>query len=338
MKRRALAIFIAIFTSTALLAQTRDRLTVKLGTVAPRDSSFHRILQQMGEQWRTAGNADVKIYPGGTLGGEAEMVRRMKTGVLDGGLLTCVGLSNIDADVLALQSMPMMFRSLAEVDYVNDRLRSRMEKKLREKGFVVLFWADAGWVRFFSRQPLATPDDLRRMKLFSWSGDVAAADILKSAGFKPVMLETADILPGLETGMIDAVALPPYVALTTQVHGVAKNMLDLNWAPLVGAVVVTERSWNRFPPAVQLQFARAAGEAGKQMKARNRLESEQAVAAMQRRNLVVRAVTPAAEEAWRKVAEAAYPQIRGRMVPAELFDEVQRLLGEYRGAHPGGGR
>jgi TRAP-type C4-dicarboxylate transport system substrate-binding protein len=110
-------------------------------------------------------------------------------------------------------------------------------------------------------------------------------------------------------------------------------MLDLNWAPLVGALVVTERSWNRLTPAVQLQLARAAAESGRQMKARNRIESDLAVEAMKKRHLVVHAVTPATEEAWRKAAEAAYPQIRGRIMPADLFDEVRRLLAEYRAAH-----
>jgi TRAP-type C4-dicarboxylate transport system substrate-binding protein len=333
MKR--LGLCVALFLTGALFAQS-SKVTIKLGTVAPRDSSFHRILMQMAEQWRKASNGavELKIYPGGTLGGEAEMVRRMKTGVLDAGLLTCVGLSDIDNSVEALQSLPMMFRSLDEVDYVGVKLYPKMDKKLREKGFVVLFWADTGWVRFFSKKPLATPDDLKKMKLFSWAGDVASVDILKSAGFKPVPLETADILPGLETGLIETVSMPPYVALTTQVYGTANHMLELNWAPLVGGLVVTERAWTRLTPDVQRQLAIAAGEAGRQMKARNRLESDQAVEAMKKRNLVVQPVTPAIEEAWRKAAEAAYPQIRGRIMPADMFDEVKRLLAEYRAAHP----
>jgi TRAP-type C4-dicarboxylate transport system, periplasmic component len=116
---------------------------VKLGTLAPKDSSFHRILIDMGSQWSTQG-VELKIYAGGARGGESEMVSHMRNGALDAGLLTAVGLSDIDPSVQALQSIPMFFRSLAEVDYVGEKLRPRLEKRLREKGFVVLFWADAG--------------------------------------------------------------------------------------------------------------------------------------------------------------------------------------------------
>jgi len=305
---------------------------VKLGTLAPKDSSFHRILTDMGAQWRAQG-VELKIYAGGARGGESEMVSHMRNGALDAGLLTVVGLSDIDHSVEALQSIPMIFRSLAEVDYVGDRLRPRLEKRLREKGFVVLFWADAGWVRFFSRKPIVHPDDLRKAKLFTWAGDVPSVNLYRVSGFQPVPLETSDILPALSTGMIDAVPLPPYIALTTQVFVHAPYMLQLDWAPLVGALVVTEKRWNTLSPDVQRELARAAGEAGRQMKERNRLESDDAVVKMQTRGLHVTAVPPGVESEWRNIVEERYPQLRGARVPADLFDEVVRLLGEYRRAN-----
>lgn len=303
--------------------------TLRLGTVAPKDSSFHKILIDMAKQWRTQG-VELKVYAGGTRGGEAEMVRLMRNGVLDAGLLTAAGLSDIDKSVEALQSVPMLFRSLDEVDYVGEKLRPRLEKRLRAEGFVVLFWADAGWVRFFSKHPVVHPDDLRKAKLFTWAGDISAVDIYRSAGFKPVALETNDILPSLQTGMIDAVPMPPYVALTTQVFRDAPYMLQLDWAPLVGALVVTEKKWNQLAPDVQRELARAAAAAGRQMKERNRFESNDAVVQMQKRGLKVTTVTPTVVAEWRKTVEEKHGRFRGGQVPAELFDEVVRLLDEYR--------
>ncbi len=302
---------------------------MRLGTVAPRDSSFHKILSTMAGEWKARG-VDLKIFPGGVRGGEAEMVSLMRNGALDAGLLTAVGLSEIDPSVEALQSVPMLFRSLAEVDHVGEKLRPRMEKRLREKGFVVLFWADAGWVRFFSKTRIERPDDLRKAKLFTWAGDVSAVKLYRAGGFHPVALETNEILPSLQTGMINAVPLPPYVALATQVFVHAPHMLQLDWAPLVGALVVTEKSWNGLTPEVQHSLARAAAEAGRQMKARNRAESDQAVAKMKLRGLQVSTVSPALQFEWRKVAEARYAGIRGGKIPADLFDEVVSLLDEYR--------
>jgi TRAP-type C4-dicarboxylate transport system substrate-binding protein len=318
-------LLVLLFASTLRAAER----PLKLGTAAPRDSSYHKILLQMGERWRASG-ADLKIYPGGVLGGEAEMVRRMKTGALDAALLTVAGLSDIDDSVRALQNMPLMFRTLDEIDYIGEQLRPRLEKNLRTRGFVVLFWADAGWVRFFSKNPVLTPDDLRRTKLFTWAGDPDAVQIYRSAGFHPLPLETNDIATGLQTGMINAVPMPPYIALALQVYPLAPHMLEINWAPLVGALVVTERAWNRFTPAQQIALARAAAESGREIKRRNRLESDQAVEAMKKRGLIVHPLTPDLETVWRRETEAIYPQLRGRLVPADLFDEVRRLLQERR--------
>lgn len=316
-----------LFSIEAAAQQPRQR--IRLATVAPKASSFHNILVGMGTKWQAQG-VELKIYPGGARGGEADVVSLMRNGALDAGLLTAVGLSEIDPSVHALQSVPMLFRSLEEVDYVGERLRPRLEKRLRERGFVVLFWADAGWVRFFSKEAIASPDDLRKAKLFTWAGDVSVVDIYRRSGFHPVPLETNDILPSLQTGMINAVPLPPYVALTTQVFMRAPHMLELDWAPLVGALVVTEKSWEKLTIAQQRELARAAGEAGTVMKKRNRLESNQAVAKMRQRGLKVTRIPPETTAAWRSAATQQYSQIRGRIVPADLFDEVASLLAQYR--------
>jgi TRAP-type transport system periplasmic protein len=310
----------------------------KLATLAPTGSSLEKLLQRMGQEWRKApgGGVELVIYAGGVQGGEADTVRKLRQGSLDAALLTVVGLSEIHDSVEALQNMPMMFRSLEEVDYVGDKLRPRIEKNLRDKGYVVLFWADLGWVRFFSKEPILTPADLKKAKLFSWAGSIDGADILKAAGFAPVPLETADILPSLNTGLINAVALPPYYALATQVHRSAPNMLEINWAPLVGGMVVRERSWNKLSPDTQRELARAAWQAGERMRSQNRAESDRAAQAMAAAGLRVHKLTPAQEAEWRQTARAAYPMIRGRIVPADLFDEVEKHLNEYREQQRGG--
>lgn len=313
----------------ALPISAHAEAKIKLGTVAPKDSSFHKILTTMGTQWSAQG-VQLKIFAGGARGSEADMVSLMRNGALEAGLLTAVGLSQIDPSVEALQSVPMLFRSLPEVDYVGERLRPRLEKRLRDKGFVVLFWADAGWVRFFSKNPIVRPDDLKRAKLFTWAGDVSQVELYRASGFHPVPLETNDILPSLQTGMIDAVPLPPYVALATQIFVHAPHMLQLDWAPLVGALVITEKSWNRLTPDVRREFARTAGEAGRQMKERNRSESDQAVVKMRQRGLKVATMTPAVEAEWRRLVEGKYSRIRGGKIATDLFDEVMRLLAEYR--------
>jgi TRAP-type C4-dicarboxylate transport system substrate-binding protein len=228
--------------------------------------------------------------------------------------------------------MPMVFRSWEELDHLREKLRPNLEKRLLEKGFKVLCWGDAGWVRFFSKEPALRPADYRRMKLFAWAGDNPQADLMKSLGYHPVVLEISDILPGLQTGMVNMVPSTPFWALTLQFYKHAPYMLDMNWVPLVGAVVVTRKSWDAMSPSAQKALMQAGDAAGVQLRAVSRRENEEAIEAMKKRGLKVQAVSPELEAEWRKMAEQAYPMIRGNLVPADLFDEVQRELQEYRAA------
>ena len=307
---------------------------LRLGTLAPRGSSYFKHLQAMGEKWRQApgGGVLLTIYPDGTMGTEADMVRRMRLGQLQAGMLTAIGLAEIEPAVTGLQNLPMMFRALEEVDYIGEKLQPMLEKRLEEKGFIVLFWTDTGWVRFFSKQPVIRLDDLKKTKLFVWAGSAAAVDTYLSVGFNPVPLETVDILPGLQTGLINAVPLPPSIALAAQVDGAAPHMLDLAWAPLVGAAVITKKTWDTIPLEGRKALRKAATETGKLSKADGRRESVESVEAMRKRGLQVHPVTPELEAEWRREGEAVYPKIRGVVVPTEIFDQVVNQLKAYRAA------
>ena len=305
---------------------------INLGTLAPRGSTYHQSLQAMAEKWRTAPDGGVRlvIYPDGVQGGESDMVRLMRIGSLQAGLLTTMGLAEIEPGVFGLQSAPMMFRDFKEYEYVYNHLHPMLEKRMLAKGFVVLFWADAGWVRYFSKEPMRTPEDLKQAKVFVWSGNTAQVDIMKHAGFNPVPLETADIISGLQTGLINATPSPPIFALATQLDTRAPYMLKINWAPLVGACVVTKDAWDKVPADARDTLLQAAKDAGKAIQANSRKESDEAVEAMKKRGLKVIELTPEMRDRWRSAVEEVYPEIRGRIVPADIFDEVQRLLKEYR--------
>jgi TRAP-type C4-dicarboxylate transport system substrate-binding protein len=304
----------------------------RIGTLAPKNSLYHRQLLEVGEAWRAAqgGNAKYVVFPDGSQGGEAELARRMRIGQLQGALLSVVGLNEIEPSISALQSMPLLFKNWEEVDYVREKMRPAMEKKFLDKGFIVLAWGDAGWVRFFSKEPVFRPDDFKKMKFFSFAGESEQQEIMKSLGYTPVPLETADILPAIQTGMINVVPSTPYFALATQVFNTAPNMLEINWAPIVGALVVTQKAWDDMTPAGQ-QALKAAGEkAGAQIRNKARQEVEEAVEAMKKRGLVVNKPNAEQQRDWNDLAEKLYPRIRGNLVPAETFDEVFKHLKAYR--------
>jgi TRAP-type C4-dicarboxylate transport system substrate-binding protein len=327
----AAALALGLFTFSQ--AQTQAQTKLRMGTLAPRDTTFHKTIMDMGEAWKKAsgGKVTLTVYTDGQMGSEADMVRRMRVGQLQAAMLTVGGLQAIEPEVGALQNMPLVFRDFDELDYISSKLEPELEKKFAEKGFVVLFWADAGWVRFFSKKPLLMPEDTKNLKRFVTAGDTATLDIVKSFGIKGIPLSVTDILTGLQTGLIDAVPTIPLYALTGQFDGTASHMTDINYAPLVGATVVTKKAWDAFTPEQQAQFREAADVAGDKIRARSRVEADESVQAMVKRGLTVHELSPAQKDAWSSFMEKnVYPVIRGKIVPAAKFDEVMKLLAEYR--------
>ncbi len=305
---------------------------LRIGTLAPKNSVYHQQLMELGEAWRTAqgGDAKYRVYPDGSQGGETDMARRMRIGQLQGALLSVVGLREIEPSIAALQTMPLLFKNWEEVDYVREKMRAGMEKKFLDKGFIVLAWGDAGWVRFFSKEPAFRPDDFKKMKFFAWGAEAEQQEIMKSLGYTPVPLETSDILPAIQTGMINAVPSTPYFALASQVYMTAPNMLEINWAPIVGALVVTQKAWNEMSPAAQQALRQSGEKAGMHMRTQARREVDDSVAAMAKRGLVINRPNPEQMKEWQVLADALYPRIRGAMVPADTFDEVMKHLKVFR--------
>ncbi|MBH9551506.1 TRAP transporter substrate-binding protein DctP [Inhella sp. 4Y17] len=333
MHRRGALMALAAWLAHAPATQAQGLMQLRIGTVAPKGSSHHQQLLEMGEAWRAAQGpgAKVTVFTDGSQGGEHELLRRLRIGQLQGAMMTVVGLRDIEPSVSALQNLPLLFRSWDEVDAVREKLRAGLEKRFLDKGFVVVAWGDAGWVRFFSKTAAVRPDDFKPLKFFSWGPETEQQALMKGLGYTPVPLETNDVLPALQTGMIQVVPTTPYFALATQVFGPAPHMLDLNWAPVVGAVVVTAKAWEAMSPAAQVALKAAGEKAGVAIRAAARREVEESVEAMRKRGLQVHKPTPEQLKEWTDLAEKLYPKLRGSLVPAETFDEVMAHVKAVRG-------
>jgi TRAP-type transport system periplasmic protein len=304
---------------------------VKMATLVPDGSSWHLILKETGDKWRTLSNGSVtvRLYAGGVAGDDPDVVRKMRLGTLNAGVLTSVGVAEIDKSVYAL-GVPMMYDSYEEIYYVLDKMRPRLESSLESKGFVVLNWADGGWVHFFAQKPVAVPDDLKALKLFSWAGDATSVDLWKSAGFNPVPLPATEIATALQTGLVNALGCPPQLAVIAQYYNYAKNMTDLPWQLLLGATIINKTVWDKIPADLRPALLQAAREAGTRLQEEIRKTGDRDVEAMRKRGLNVVAVDARAREQWKKTAESLYPKIRGAIVPADAFDEALRYRDEYR--------
>jgi TRAP-type transport system periplasmic protein len=310
-------------------SQAQDAaVTLKLGTLAPLGSPWDKIIKDMGEEWK-AGGVLLKVYPGGELGDEPDMVSKMRTGQIQAGVFTVVGLSQIDKGFSAL-SIPMLYKTDAESDYVRSKLQPVLEKRLLADGFKILNWGDAGWVMFFGKNPILTPDDLKKAKFFIWGNDTDTMNIWKSAGYSPVPLSATDILPNLQTGLIDSFDTTPLSALSFQWFPLAPHMTNLKWAPLVGATIVTTKAWNSIPLASRPALLKAAAEAGKRFKDEIRTDNQAAIDAMKQRGLIVHDVTDEQYAQWEQLFQSVYPQISGTVVPADMMNLAIKYRDEYR--------
>ncbi len=311
--------------------QAQGPIRIRIGSVAPKDSLWHDVLKYLKQDWETisGGQVNVRIYEGGKLGDEAEMVKMVQARRIEAVGLSSVGLSRVDPSVACLQ-VPMMLRSYQEYDYVLERIGPRLEQALEAKGFKLLHWADAGWVRTFAKGPVRVPDDLRKAKLFTSAGDPESERLYKEFGFQVYSLSMADMIPSLQTGMINAINIPPLYALMNEAYRLVPNMTDVKWTPLAAGTVIDLRVWNSLPESFRAPMLEAARRAGDRFRDAIRKMGEDSILEMEKRGLKVLKPNDAEMDAWQREAEKTYPQLRGRYTPADLFDEVLRLRDAFR--------
>jgi TRAP-type C4-dicarboxylate transport system substrate-binding protein len=316
-------------------AEAQAPLIIRMATLVPDGSSWFQILKETGERWKQAsgGRVTVRLFPGGVAGDDPDVVRKMRLGTLNAGVLTSVGVAEIDKSVYAM-GIPLMYDSYDEVDWVHEKMRPKLEASLEAKGFVALNWVDGGWVRFFAKKPVAVPDDLRALKLFSWAGDAKSVEVWRSAGFNPVPLPSTELSTALQTGLVEALGSPPQVAVISQFFNHATNMTGLRWQLLQGATLVSKSSWDKVPADVKPQLQQIAREAGQRLQKEIRDAEQRDIEAMQKRGLNVVPVSAAQRAQWQKLTESLYPKVRETIVPAEAFDEAMRWRDEYRKTHP----
>lgn len=313
------------------LSASAKKITIKMATMAPKGSGFHTIFKEMGEAWKVAsdGQVQMRIFAGGVAGDDADVVRKVRLGTVNGGLLTVQGISTIDKAIHAL-AVPMAYDSYAELDYVFEKLQPELDAIYAENGFIVLNWMQAGWVRFFSVEPMKTPEDLETRKLFVSTAHPVIADLWKASGFTPVPLPSTEISTALQTGLINVLPAPPQVVLLMQWNKQTKYMASAKWAPMIGATIVDKKVWESIDPAIRPKLLEAARVAGKKMRDEARPADLESIEAMKQRGLTVVDIDAATLAAWRKRTEAAYPEVRGKFAPAEMFDRAIKLRDEFR--------
>lgn len=315
MKKILLAGLLAAFASSA-----RAQATIKLATLAPQGSTWHDLLKELGQKWEQASGGQVKlrIYAGGTQGSEGDMVRKMAVGQLQAAAISNVGMHDVVAEPQAL-SVPFLFQDEAQMKCAFEKVQPRIEQVLAQKGYVAVQWSTIGAIHLYCKQPRKSPADMRDSKVWVWEGDPKSVEAFRLAGLSPVVLSSADIVPSIQTGMIDCVPNVPLYMLTTRLFERAPHMMDTPWAYMIGATLVKKDTWEKIPADLRPKLVAIAQELGDRIDAEVRRLNQDAVAAMQKQGLKL---VPGDAQAWRTAMDKALPVVRGGVVPADFYDQV----------------
>ena len=332
MKRRVpilASMFIALVLAQVVGAQG---VRLKFATLAPDGSfwmeEFHRAAAEIEE--RTEGRVSFRFYPGGTMGTDAAVLRKMRIGQLHGGVFLAGSFAGIDPD-LEIYNLPLLFRSYDEVDFVRERLDGTLVEGLEQKGYVAFGLTETGFTYLMSAKPTRTFDDLQGRKAWMPQGDPISLAIVEAAGLSPVPLPISDVLTGLQTGLIDTVAAPPVGAIALQWFTKAKYLTNLPITYITGATVMTEKAFQRLDSRDQATVREVMGEANKNIDSRSRIDNQKAREALVKQGVSIVEPTEETRTKWTEIAAAATEKLLDqREYDPALLAEVEELLESYR--------
>lgn len=307
-------------------------VTLKIATVSPEGSGWMKVLRASGKEIaaRTDGRVKLKFYPGGVMGDDKAVMRKIRIGQLHGAVLTTGPLIPLYKDI-QLFNLTMTFRNLDEVDYVRKRLDSTLLAGLEAKGFTAFGFAEVGFAYAMGMEAGTSVEHARSQKVWIPDGDVAAAQAVEAFGIKPVPLAITDVLAGLQTGLINGVAAPPIGALALQWHTQLKTAVDLPLLYIYGMLAVSNKHFRKVTPADQLVVREVLGAAVNEVNATSRRDHEQALAVLRKQGIKFNQPTAAETAEWRRYGEAANESmVREGLLGAELYGKVKELLAEYR--------
>lgn len=305
---------------------------IKVATLAPDGSEWMREMRSGAERVRelTDGRVQLRFYPGGVMGNDAQVLRRVRIGQLHGGAFASSGLAE-RYRALTLYGVPLLFHSLDEVDYVRERLDPKLEAGLEEAGFVSLGFSEGGFAHLMANEPIRGVEDLQRRKIWVPEGDPLSFIAMEALGLSPVVLPLTDVLTGLQTGLLDVVAASPVAALTLQWHTKVSYRTDFPVAYTMGILALDARTLNAMSAddqRVVREIMRAAMRRIDRAAREDNREAEQAMT-----DIGIEPVTANAGDVdtWRRTVANIYPALRDRPdIDGPLLDELLALLEDYR--------
>jgi TRAP-type C4-dicarboxylate transport system substrate-binding protein len=306
-------------------------ITIKMASPLPENTPWGQFFNQLAADWRKITNGEVEliVYHNGAAGGEKDVVRNLRVNQIQAAVLSAYGLYEISPEVMTL-SCPFLIHDDDELDLVLAGIKGDLEEKINSKRFFTLAWARVGWIKFFSKQPIFTPADLKRQKLGTHVDQAEMNQIFKSMGFQMIPVAHNDILIALNSSMVEVVFQSPMVVGSTQIFGSAKNMASINVAPFVGAIVFNQRAWRAIPEKYKPQLIASARRTEAEIDRTVRGMESDIIKTMENYGLKVNQLTPEQEQLWYDEIGQATPGLIGTMLDRNTYNRIEAILRNYR--------
>jgi TRAP-type C4-dicarboxylate transport system substrate-binding protein len=280
---------------------------------------------------KTENKVQFRIYPGGVLGDEMDMLRKMKIGQIQGVALTSAGLSALFRQIDVLQ-IPFLFQKYEEVDAVLAKMDSFFRKGFEDNGYILLGWSEAGFIYLMSTVPISSVANLQKAKVWIWEQSPMSKAIFDEAKVSAIPLSIPDVLVGLQTGLVNVVYSPPTGAISLQWFTKIKYLTDVPLVYLAGAIVVKKETFQQISPSDQSALIEISRRHLDQLKAVTRNENREAIQVMIKHGTKI--VTPSKDQIdeFKKLSSQAMSRLGSQSFSKKVFNEVYSILEENRRA------
>jgi TRAP-type transport system periplasmic protein len=329
MKKSFFAIIILlIFTHTS----HAQKYKIKFASLAPDGSTWMNVMRELDQAIReeTTGEVGFRIYPGGVAGDEKDVLRKIRLGQLHSAGFTGVGLGEIFSEVRIFDS-PFLFRNYEEVDFIQQKFFDQFAKGFEKKGFILLGWADVGFVYVFSNHPVKKLEDMKNVKMWMWEGDFVAEATFKALSINPIPLSVINVMTALQTGMVNGVYISPLAIIALQWFTKVKYMMEISLADAAGAVLISKKMFNKLPTEYQDILKSKSKEYFTKMMKLSREENQRSIETLKKNGIILVPAPPADEMTqFYEAGKKARRMMAKKLYSLELVEEVEKALIEFR--------
>jgi TRAP-type C4-dicarboxylate transport system substrate-binding protein len=306
--------------------------TLKFATLAPAGTTWMLEMKAGADKvkQRSAGRVKLKFYPGGVMGNDQSVHRKIKIGQLHGGAFTPGGLSQVNSSIQSL-GLPMLFRTLDEVAYVRERMDPVLKQEMEGSGFVLLGISGGGFARILSKQPMQDLEALRASKVWMPEGDKVGLTVFRALGITPISLPISDVFTGLQTGLIETVAVNPTSAIAFQWHSSTAFMTDVPISYLIGLLAIKKSVFDKLSAEDRAILREEMGTVFERLDELNRIDNEAAKSALQQQGISFVMPHPGETERWREIADRSVDEmVESGVISRSIVEQVRAHLQEYR--------